>query len=126
MSTDTTSLMTRLQNRRDELGMSYPALAERSGVSEPTVKRILSGQGGSFKNVAAVAAALGLTLEFRETDPDVMRREQAQEKATRVARMVQGTSALESQAVDAATYQRLIEKSVHELLAGSPRRLWSN
>ncbi len=40
--------------------------------------------------------------------------------------MVQGTSALESQAVDAATYQRLIEKSVHELLAGSPRRLWSN
>ena len=51
--------------------------------------------------------------------------EQARKKAEQVARLVQGTSALESQAVDAKTYKRLVEKTYHELLAGSRRRLWS-
>lgn len=116
----------RLSARRHELGMSYPALAERSGVSEPTVKRILSGQDASFANVTAVAAAMGLKLGFEETDAQDLRRAQAEKKARHIARMVQGTSALESQAVDDATYQRLVEKSLHELLAGSSRRLWAN
>jgi transcriptional regulator with XRE-family HTH domain len=116
-----------LTSRREALGMSFAALANRSGVSEPTVKRMLGGHLGaaSFANVAAVAQALGATLGFEEIDPDELCRQQARRKAERVARLVQGTSALESQAVDAQSYNRLVEKSYHELLAGSRRRLWS-
>ena len=107
--------------------MSFPALAQRSGVSAPTVKRILGGHdsGASFANVAAVAAALGVSLTFDESDPDEVCRRQARLKAAQVARLVQGTSALESQAVDTPTYERLVERTYHELLAGSRRRLWS-
>jgi hypothetical protein len=39
--------------------------------------------------------------------------------------MVQGTSALEGQAVDGADYQRLIERTTNDLLRGSRKRLWS-
>jgi len=116
-----------LNSRRKELGMSFSALAVRSRVSEPTIKRMFSDQptAASFTSVAAVAQALGMPVGFTAMDPDELRRQQARRKAERVARLVQGTSALEDQAVDSAEYNRLVERSYHELLAGSPRRLWA-
>lgn len=116
-----------LRSRREALGMSFSVVARRSGVSEPTVKRILGGHLGeaSFANVVAIAQALGMSFGIEQIDPDELCRRQARRKAERAARLVQGTSALESQAVDAQTYNRLVEKSYHELLAGSRRKLWS-
>lgn len=116
-----------LTQSRKALGMSTAALARRSGVSEPTVKRILAGHlaEASFANVAAIVQALGISIKLGEVDADEMCRRQARIKAEQVARLVQGTSALESQAVDRETYNRLVEKSYHELLAGPRRRLWS-
>ena len=116
-----------LNARRRALGMSHAALAARSGVSVPTVKRILGGSGseGTFANVAAIAAALGMRIRFDEEDSDSFREAQARAKAARLARMVQATSALESQAVDDAAYKRLVDRSYHELLMGPRRRLWS-
>lgn len=107
--------------------MSLVALASRSKVSLPTVRRILGGRLGeaSFANVAAVAEVLGAPLGLAEIDIDELRRRQARMKAERIARLVQGTSALESQAVDASTYSRIVERSFHELLAGPKRRLWA-
>ena len=117
----------RLDARRAALGMSVVTLAERSGVSEPTVKRILGGSVGqaAFSNVAAIAEALGVSIALGEVDADDFLRQQARRKAEAIARLVQGTSGLESQAVDAGTYERLVERSYHELLAGSRRRLWA-
>ena len=99
----------------------------RRVVSEPTVKRILGGHiaEASFANVVAIAQALGASLGVEEVDPDELCRQQARRKAEQVARLVQGTSALESQAVDGATYSQLLERSYHQLMAGSRRRLWS-
>lgn len=107
--------------------MSVPALAALSGVSEPTIKRMMSGrmEGATFFNVQRVLTALGVRLTAESIDPDDLRSEQARKKAEAVARIVQGTSALEGQAVDSSIYKRLIERSYHELLAGSSRRLWS-
>ena len=117
----------RLNSRRTSLGMSCRVVAERSGVSEPTVKRILGGHiaEASFANVVAIAQALGASLGVEEVDPDELCRQQARRKAQQIARLVQGTSALESQAVDGATYSQLLERSYHQLMAGSRRRLWS-
>jgi transcriptional regulator with XRE-family HTH domain len=127
MVSSSTQSIDRLAARRVDLGMSFSTLAARSGVSEPTVKRILGGRGAeaSFANVAAIAAALGAPLGIAERDLQEFCREQARRKAEEIARLVQGTSALEAQAVDAATYERLVEKSYHELMAGSRRRLWA-
>lgn len=121
------TLVGRLRGLREALGMSYAVVAVRSGVSEPTVKRIFAGQIGeaSFANVAAVAEALGAPLGMEETDPDELCRRQARLKAERIAKLVQGTSGLESQAVEKREYDRLIERSYHQLLAGSRRKLWS-
>ena len=117
----------RLNRRREALGMSHAVLAQRSGVSEAAVKRILGGRApeASYARVTAIASVLGVGVGVAEVAEDEKLRQQARAKAERVARLVQGTSALESQAVDRGTYERLVERSYHELLAGSRRRLWS-
>lgn len=122
-----TNLAGRLADRRARLGMTYPALAERSGVSEPTVKRVLAGRIGeaSFENVAAIAAALGMPLAADPIEAEDFIEQEARAKAERAARLVQGTSALEAQGLDAEQYRRLVERSVRELMTGSRRRLWA-
>ena len=118
----------RLQTRRKMLGIGFQSLASRSGVSIPTVKRIFGGQiaAASFGNIAAIAEALGLSFELGESSVDALCRQQARKKAMQVARLVQGTSALESQAVGKDTYKRIVEKSFREILAGPKRKLWAH
>jgi len=121
----------RLKSRRKLLGIAFPSLAQRSGVPVPTVKRIFGGQiaQASFANIAAIANALGLSLALGESSADQLcrqqARQQARKKAQQMARLVQGTSALESQAVDEKTYNRLVEKAFREILTGPKRKLWS-
>jgi transcriptional regulator with XRE-family HTH domain len=117
-----------LQRRRQALGLSYELLAQRSGVSRPTVQRILSGRysAASFSSVVAIGEALGLKLKFDSTAaPEQLKREQARTKAKKLVSQVQGTSGLEGQAVDRAGVEALVEQTTHELLAGSKRKLWS-
>jgi transcriptional regulator with XRE-family HTH domain len=122
-------LFTRLEERRRVLGMTYAVLAKRSGVSMPTVVRILSNQHhtASIAKVYAIAEALGVTLDLNETArPEQLLERQARRKAKQVSAMLQGTSGLEGQALDTAVLDRMTDQTVHELLAGSPRGLWSD
>ena len=121
-------LFEKLENRRRELGLSKSALAERCGVSLPTVQRILSGHNpaASFDNTLAIAQTLGMELDAVPVIParEVLE-QQARKKAERLVGMVQGTSALEAQGVSARHIGQMIKKTVQELLAGSRRRLWA-
>jgi transcriptional regulator with XRE-family HTH domain len=112
-----------LDRRRRALGITYKALAKRSGVPMPTVVRILSGSdsGARYANVQAIASALG-----DDADLEQFRETQARRKAQHLVAMVQGTSGLEGQALDEATIARMVNQTVHELLAGSGRKLWSD
>ena len=107
--------------------MSMAALAKRSGVSLPTVTRILSGHHSTanFESIVAISNALGIAVEPKEEKSayDFVR-EGALEKARRLVRLVQGTSGLEGQAVDAAKIDELIDTALCKLMTGSKRRLW--
>ena len=114
-----------LERRRQELGISRAILACKSGVSLPTVNRILTGNSrrASFGNVMAIANVLG--LELIERPADEIRQRQALAKARRLVKIVQGTSALELQSVPTDAEERMVNQTVHELLASSGRKLWS-
>lgn len=119
-----------LDDRRKRLGMSCAVLARRSGVSLPTVQRIMrhGGRRATFDNVVKVAKALGIEVAFvashSESDVETMLEREARIKADRLARMAQGTSALEAQAVDEETVRKVAERLAHELLR-SKRKLWA-
>jgi hypothetical protein len=125
-----------LNRRRRELGMSYRVLSERSGVSLPVVQRLLAAKvrAPSFPNVMAVVRALGggaprtltdgsCTFEF-PVSAQKLREQQSRRKARKLVGLVQGTSALEAQAVDGDAYEEMIERTSRELLVGSNQRLW--
>jgi len=126
-------LFAQMERRRARLGMSKADLARRAGVSLPTVRRLLSGHEGPARTdvVAALAAALGVEVRLSDrtyvhesTGVSAFRREQAERKAKRLARLVQGRMALEAEAVDRSVLEELEERNVHALLAGPARRLW--
>jgi transcriptional regulator with XRE-family HTH domain len=120
-------ILTKLSRRRRALQMPYPELGLRSGVPVSTLKRVLSGQTtAGFATVAAIADALGVCLaEAPATDIALMRQRQARAKARSLTAMVQGTSALEAQAVDPGEVELMEQRTVAELLSGSGRRLWA-
>lgn len=123
-----TAILQLLNRRRRQLGMTHAVVAARSGVSTATVQRVLTGSDTdpSISTVMAIAGTLGLGLDFRsEIDVDALREEQARRKAERLVGMVQGSAALEGQGVDAQARERMVQQTVHELLAGSKRKLWA-
>jgi transcriptional regulator with XRE-family HTH domain len=122
------NLYEKLENRRRELGLSQSALAARSGVSLPTVQRILSGHcpTASFENTLAIARALGMQLDAVPIcEPQEILEEQARKKAKQLIGMVQGTSALEGQGISGKQIAEMVQRTADELLWGSRRRLWA-
>ena len=121
-------LIRSLNRRREQLGMTLDALAERSGVSLPTVQRILAGDQprASLPSVLALADALEMRMDLEpRSDADEVLDREARRKAERLVGMVQGSAALEGQGLDEATRERMIQRTVHELRAGSKRRIWA-
>ena len=119
-----TDILRFLQKRREELGMPMRVLAKRSGLGLRTVQRTLSGEAdnATLGTVARLATALGVTLTARADRG--MRRRHAGEKAGRLAAMVQGTSALEDQAVEPRVLKKITDRLRDEMLVGSSRKLW--
>ncbi len=129
MAINPAEILRKLDARRKKLGMSRAIVAKRSGVPMTTVQRILSAgePRPGLSNVLAIAEVLGVPLSFDVSSGiDELRERQARQKAERLVKMVQATSGLEGQAVDAETVERMVRQTAHELLAGPTRRLWDD
>ena len=129
----TRQISAQLDDRRSRLRMSKADLARRSDVSQPTVSRVLSGQESRprMDTVIAIATALGVEVRLSEAsqvhekyDVSEFRKHQARTKARHLVRLVQGTMALEAEAVGEDILRQMEEDNFHALLAGSGRRLW--
>jgi transcriptional regulator with XRE-family HTH domain len=121
--------LSQLNSRRIELGMSFLALANRSGVSLPTVQRTLAGEhvAASFASVVALSEALGMEFSLApRVTAHAFTETRAQEKAERLVRIVQGTAGLEGQAVDAEKRKELVDNALHCMMQGSRRKLWTD
>jgi transcriptional regulator with XRE-family HTH domain len=116
----------KLDLRRRGMGMGLASLAKKSGVSMRTVCRVMHGHTeASFTNVCAIAAALGVRLDFTPVvNVETLCQREAARKAEALVNLVQGTSALEAQGLGPDALREMKDRTVHELLAGSRRKLW--
>jgi transcriptional regulator with XRE-family HTH domain len=127
-------LLSRIELRRHAIGMSKAQLAVRAHIPIATLNRILSGREKriAFDNVRALAGALGIVIRLGSTmtleEPELaveVCKKQAEQKAGRLVRMVQGTMGLEGQAVGDDDLKEMVEQTTCVLMAGSRRKLWS-
>ncbi|MDP6634094.1 MAG: helix-turn-helix transcriptional regulator [Phycisphaerae bacterium] len=118
--------MNDLRRRWLDLEMPQAELAQRCGVSVSTLKRVLGGEAtASFSTVSAIARALGVQVGLDESENVAeMRYQQARDKARTIVAMVQGTSALEGQALDQSDIELMEQRTIAELLSGPAGRLW--
>ncbi len=116
-----------LNRRRRDLGMSYGELSRRCGVSISTLKRVMGGEvTAGFSTVSAIADALGVHFaKAPAEDIASMRQRQARAKARSLVAQVQGTSALEAQAVARTDVELMEQRTAAELLSGPAKRLWA-
>ena len=74
--------------------------------------------------MVAIGDALGLELRFDSTvTPEQLKREQAREKAKKLAALVQGTCGLERQGVDRAGLEAMVEQTTHDCRMTTSRRV---
>ena len=107
--------------------MTFEALSARSGVPVSTLKAIFRKgvEQATFSNVAAIAKSLGVELVFsKELDSYELMYQQAVKKARGLVGLVQGSSALEAQGVEQNQIEKMVQRLVHQLMAGSTRKLW--
>jgi transcriptional regulator with XRE-family HTH domain len=126
-NTEIVNWLDALEQQRRALKMTLPAVAERAKLSRATVCRILQEKrtSASFAHVLAIANVLGARLNVELLNPNEMAEREIQSKARRVARMVQGTMALEAQGMtDQAQIDRLVDVAANEIRAKPRKLLW--
>ncbi len=114
--------------------MPRGVVAKLASVSEPTVTRIFTNKAApELRVIRAIAIVLKVEVRVAEEitvvsrmDADDYRKQRAKIKAARLVQNIQGSMGLEAQAVDVRTVAKMVERTVHELLAGSKRKLWED
>ena len=116
-----------LDAQRKRLGLSVKNLAKQAGVGSATVSRLFSGQTGTtLDTLLKVAAVLGCSLEVKGHQATDLRRRRAEQKAEMLIAQLQGTMALEAQAVDPRALEKIKDQMVAQMLKGSDRKLWED
>jgi len=108
--------------------MPLDELSRRAGVSVSTVKRFLAGKiYPRWDTALRISETLGVPgLDLPRAQPIYkMRQRQAAQKAKLLVGFVQGTMALEAQAVDLATKKSMQREAAVQLLAGPRSALWA-
>jgi transcriptional regulator with XRE-family HTH domain len=125
--TNVQTLLDCLDKQRRALKMPLHVLAERTSLSRATVCRILKEKrtSSSLESVLAIARALGAEVTVRIQEPEKLVEQEVQQRAHRIARMVQGTMALESQGLtDQRQLDQLVETAAREIRARPRKYLW--
>lgn len=111
-----------LEKRRKELIMGRAELAKLCGMSAARVHTVLD----NFEYLNDICIVLGLDIKIKEIMSGYQfRKQRAEAKATNIISMIQGSSQLENQGVEAQTLREMEAQTVHELMAGPGNQLWA-
>ena len=114
----------RIQKRIQQLAIPNSELAKRSRLDCATVERVLSTPiSVPFEQLVSVGASIGLNFKGASRPVRNVLRTAVLMKARYLVRLVQGTAALESQAVDQNARRELTKLAIRELSADR-KRIW--
>ena len=124
MSDYRAQFLRRIKKRIQRLGIPNSEIAKRSRMECSTVELVLSSPiTVPLNQIVAVGASVGLVYGGTSQSIRDVYRTAVRTKARYIVRLVQGTSALENQAVDRAARRELTKLAVRELVADR-KRIW--
>jgi transcriptional regulator with XRE-family HTH domain len=112
--------------RKEQLNITINNLAKLSGLGVRTVNRVLANEDVKLSTIESITNLLGLDFAGNEIIPlNILQQQRAKEKATFMASLVQGTSALEMQGLDNDNINNIISMYEKEFLNGEYQNtLW--
>lgn len=115
-----------LSEKKRTLGMSEAMIADRSGVSQSTTHRILSGKhpAASWMDVSDIARVLGIEITHTSIPAVDMLDAQAEILAKAMTGIMLATNQLEGQGIKSDETRRLKAQTKAKLLSGPKSRLW--
>ena len=119
-------LINQIINRKEQIGITVENLAKLSGVGVRTINRLLKNEDVKLSTIEHVTNFLGLDFAGNEQIPvNELKKQRAHEKALFLASIVQGTSALEMQGLEADSLNAIITTYEKEFLDGEYKNtLW--
>ncbi len=112
--------------RKEHLNITIENLAKLSGIGIRTVNRLLKNEDVKLSTVEAVTNVLGLDFAGNEQiSLEELKKQRAKQKALYLASIVQGTSALEMQGLEADSINKIVAMYENEFLYGNYKdTLW--
>jgi len=119
-------LIAKIQERKQQIGISIENIAKLSHSGVRTVHRLLSGEDVKLSTLEKVTNILGLDFAGNVTVPlKELIEKRANEKAIFMASLVQGTSALEMQGLEKDSLDNMIKEFEEAFIRGKYKhRLW--
>jgi transcriptional regulator with XRE-family HTH domain len=121
-------LLSRVQARKANLGLTIDNIAKLSRLGNRTVTRFFAGEDVKLSTVEKITNLLGLDFAGNEViDIDTLKEKRATHKALYIISLVQDTSALEKQGLEDSQLNLLIQEIKEQFLHGEYRRnLWAS
>lgn len=120
------SLKYKIKRRLNEIGIDLANLNKIAEITKKDGIRLFKSDFTTNDSIEKTTKLLGLNFHGRETKTlRQLNKDRARKKAIRVVSMVQDTSSLEEQGLEAMAIKRMIVKTEKEFLEGPySSRLW--
>lgn len=114
-----------LAKQKYDLSISEARIAAHTGLSQPTVHRILSGkhEGATWDDVVGIAHFLGIKIAIETEDADKILDRKAQKLAEAITQINLATNQLEGQGFSKEQKEKFITETKRWLL-NEPKKIW--
>jgi len=121
-------LLEKVKRRKKQIGLTIDNISKLSKLGNRTVTRFFSGEDVKLSTLEKITNVMGLDFAGNEiVDIDTLKENRAKEKALYIVSLVQDTSTLEMQGLEAKDINLLIEETKNEFLYGEyQKNLWAS
>ena len=118
--------ISKIKVRKEELKLTFSAIARLSKTSERTTKRFFNGENIQLHTATKIMKLLGINLEGKSLrSVSTIRKIRANKKATYIASLTQDTSKMEAQEVQKSVFDKTVQRIEKLFLKGSyQKELW--
>jgi transcriptional regulator with XRE-family HTH domain len=122
------NLIDKVADRKEKLGITLENLSKLTHLGNRTVNRFFAGEDVKLSTVEKITNVLGLDFAGNEVlNINELINKRAEEKALYIVSLVQDTSALEMQGLEANYLNLLIKETKEQFLNGEYKKeLWAN